>query len=92
MINAKAVQFKLICSIAAIFSVSEQDVRASFTVTGMWPLDCGLVNLSKYNGRCTAETSVGYGGVGRFDADVVKKGLNVLANENIHPLYGNRKC
>ena len=91
MINTKTVQFKLICAIAAISSVSEQDVRASFTVTGIWPLDCRFVNLSNDNGRCTDETSVGYAGVRRSDADVVREGLNVLGDETIHPSVRTQK-
>ena len=91
MINTKAVQFKLMCAIAAISSVSEQDVRASFTVMGMWPSHCRFVNLSNDKGRSTDETAVGYAGVRRSDADVVRERLNVLADETIHPSVRTQK-
>lgn len=66
-------------------SVSERDVIASFTVEGMWPLDCRFVKLVTEEKRCAKAKKIRPGGASLLHADVVRGGLTVFIDESIHP-------
>ncbi len=39
IVNTKSVQFKLMCGVFGFHRISTQDIRKSFQVTGLFPVD-----------------------------------------------------